>query len=81
MIIFTIVLLYGITKFIDLESKNNPNVSFYIKEGHFESEQINLNEKNFRIAFAIEGYFTKDLKYDPRYVKWIFRIRSTEDGN
>ena len=81
MIIFTIVLLYGITKFIDLESKNNPNVSFYIKEGHFESEQINLNEKNFRIAFAIEGYFTKDLKYDHRYVKWIFRIRSTEDGN
>ena len=42
MIIFIIVFLYAIGKFIDLESKNNPNVSFFIKEGHYNGEEINL---------------------------------------
>ena len=35
-IIFTIVLLYGITKFIHLESKNNPNVGSFTKEAAFD---------------------------------------------
>ena len=81
MSIFIIVLLYGITKLIDLESKNNPNVSFFIKEGHFnQGKQINLTERDFRIAFAVEGYYTEDLKYDPRFVKWIFKMHNVQDG-
>ena len=58
-IIFTIVLLYGVTKFIDLESRSNPNVSFFINEDNFgQGEQINLNERGFRIAFAVEGVYS-----------------------
>ena len=81
MIIFIIVFLYAVTKFIDLEAKNNPNVSFFVKEGHFDGEEINLTERGFRIAYAVEGlYPPQALKDDPAYVKWIFRVRTKTDG-
>ena len=32
-----------------------------------------MNERNVRIAFAFEGFRDKELKDDPRYVRWIFR--------
>ena len=41
---------------------------------------LNINERNFRIAFAVEGFSTNDLKYDHRYVKWIFRMFGKKDG-
>ena len=55
-IIFAIVLLYGAIKFIHLQSKTNPNVASYIREGSYSSADIlDLNDMNFRIAFAAEG--------------------------
>ena len=64
--IFAIVLLYGAIKFIHLQSKANPNVATYIREGSFSSADIlDLNDMNFRIAFAVEGFRSKDLKIDP----------------
>ena len=75
LLLLMIVMLYAATKLIHLMSKANPNVSSYIREGSFTEEDIlNLNQMNFKIAFAVEGFVTKDLKYDPRYVKWIFRM-------
>ena len=35
---------------------------------------VNLKERNLRFAFGIEGYLDKQLKDDPRYVKWIVRL-------
>ena len=32
------------------------------------------------MAFAFEGYRENDLKNDPRYVKWIFRLYGSKDN-
>lgn len=80
-IILGVVLAYGTTKMIQLESKANPNISSYLKEAAFDyTDMIDLNEENFRIAFAVEGFRSKDLKIDPKYVKWIFRTYGKKDG-
>ena len=80
-LIFGIVLAYATTKFIHLESRANPNVaSFDIEDAFDNSDILNLNEQNFRIAFAVEGFRTKDLKVDPKYVKWIIRTYGKKDG-
>ena len=34
---------------------------------------MNLQENGVRFAFGIEGFLDKELKDDPRYVKWIVR--------
>ena len=50
-------------------------MSTYLKEDvHFENEVYNLNEADFRIAFAMEGFAERDLKIDSRYVKYIVRM-------
>ena len=35
---------------------------------------------NFKMAFAVEGFRTKDLKDDHRFVKWYFRLYTKENG-
>ena len=81
MILLSTVLLYATVKFIQLKQLANPVVSSYIKELYFGiDEHLNMNERNFKVAFAVEGFRTKDLKYDPRYVKWIFRMYGKKDG-
>ena len=39
-----------------------------------------LNDFDFKIAFGVEGFRSKDLKIDPKYVKWIFRIYGKKEG-
>ena len=39
-----------------------------------KNDPIDLNAINFKVAFAFEGYNDKELKDDPRFVKWIFRV-------
>ena len=36
---------------------------------------MNLNDRNFRIAFSFEEKKAKELKDDPSYVRWIFRVK------
>ena len=80
-LIWIIVLAYGTTKFFQLLTKANPNVSSYVVPDAFDfTDELNLNENNFRIAFAVEGARSKDLKIDPKYVKWIVRTYGKKDG-
>ena len=41
---------------------------------------ISLNDINFRFAFSIVGYYDRQLKNDPRYVKWLARFNRNIDG-
>ena len=42
---------------------------------------LNMNEANFRIAVTIEDYYSpRELKIDPKYVKWIFRMYGKRNG-
>ena len=39
-----------------------------------------MKEFDYRIAFSFEGYYDKELKNDPRYVKVLARIRTQTNG-
>ena len=72
---------YATIKLIQVLSKSNPNVSQFVDEMHYDySERVNLSDIDFQIAFTVEGYFDKKQRNDPRYVKYMARLRGTEDG-
>ena len=42
---------------------------------------LNLNERDYRIAFTIESYLSpKKQKRDPRFVKYLFRLYGKRGG-
>ena len=61
--------------------RHNPTVSQVLEKNVFDySEQINLNEIGYRIAFSIEGYHSREMKDDKRYVKYLVRIFGKTKG-
>ena len=80
LILFTLM-MYGSAKFIQLYQRHNPNISthnvvhFYSKE-----EPMNLNEVNFRFAIAFEDFHDNQSKFDPQYVRWMFRHYGSRNG-
>ena len=52
-----------------------------IHNQYSSDESINLNDRNFRLAFGIYGIKDRKLRNDPNYVKWDVRIRQRRDGN
>ena len=74
MLITIVVLAYAAVKFEHLTSRYSPNMSSYLTDIG-ENENMNLTQRNFRIAFSIENYNSdKFLKNDTDYVRWLFRI-------
>ena len=62
-------------------SRANPLVSSFLKKNVFESDHaLNFDDNNIRFAFAVEGYFDKELKDDTRFVKGFARIKGLKDG-
>ena len=42
---------------------------------------VNLNERNYRIAFTVESYLDPKMhKRDPRFVKYLFRLIGKRNG-
>ena len=80
LLITSVVLLFAMVKFVHLYTKHNPTMSAYYKDSD-ASKKINLNKLNMRIAFAVEDYILpKQLKNDPKYVRWVFRVFGRQDG-
>ena len=76
-----IVILYGMTKFIQLTSRHNPNVSSWVEQGAVTSEIVfDFKKEGFNIAFGAEGYLDKEIKDDERYVKFFTRLVRHLDG-
>ena len=44
------------------------------------NDRISLNDINFRFAFSIEGYHSREMKNDPRYVKYLVRVFGIHEG-
>ena len=44
------------------------------------NDRLNFNDIKFRFAFTIEGYLDREMKNDPRYVKYLVRIFGIKDG-
>jgi hypothetical protein len=46
-----------------------------------EFEAVNLTATNFKFAFAVENFRTKELLDDPRHVRWIALIETGDGKN
>ena len=76
-----VVTVYGLTKFIQLTSKHNPNVSSWVEQGAVTSETVlDFKMEGFNIAFGAEGYIDNELKDDERYVKFFTRLVRYTNG-
>ena len=76
LIIAVIVLVYATTKTTHLSSVYGQTISTYFEDANNNSIEsaLNLNFRDLKIAFAFEGYLDNKLKFDPRYVRIIFRL-------
>ena len=81
MIIFMIALSYGLLKMIHLLDKANPNVTVVNDKDVYDFNDIlNLDEINFRFAWSIEGYHSREMINNPKYVKYLVRKVGRKDG-
>ena len=79
--IIVIILVYSSMKLIQLFDRHTPTVSQVLDKNVFDyNEQINLNEIKFRVAFSVEGYHSREMKNDPKYVKYLVRIFGKKGG-
>ena len=63
-----------------MKEHKNPYLSSYDKDLEV-GETMNLSERNFRMAFAVEPYFSpKFLMNDPAYVIWLFHLWGKKEG-
>ena len=75
------VFMYGALKFSDLVTKPNPIINTYFKDDGMTGTFLNLNERNFRIAFTVESFLSPiKQKNDPRYVKYLVRLNGKRNG-
>ena len=44
-------------------------------------EKFNFRDNGLKFAFGIEGFIDKELKEDPRYVKFFARLYGYKDGS
>lgn len=73
------MIVYGLLKFEQLFYRQNPNITAINKENHIDaSDVLNLSESGLRIAFEVTSLDGNVGKYDPRYVKYIFRMWNAE---
>lgn len=79
--IIVIILLYGSLKLDHMSTKHNANVTSVLEPDVFDqNDAMNLNEIGFRLAFSVRGFYDKQLKDDPRYVKYLAKIEGIKDG-
>ena len=79
--ILVVTLVYASIKMVQLFDRHNPTVSQVLDKNVFDyNEKINLNEIGYRVAFSVEGYHSREMKDDPRYVKYLVRIFGKKEG-
>ena len=62
-------------------TKHNANVTSVLETDVFDYNDIlNLSDIGFKLAFSVRGFVDKELKDDPRYVKYLARIIGKKDG-
>ena len=80
-LIAVLMLFYASIKFEQLIIRHNPTLSQYTEFNRFDlNDRLSLNEINFRFAFSVEGYHSKEMKNDPRYVKYLVRVFGIKEG-
>ena len=81
LILITMVILFMSVKGVLLVQRNNPLITQAEIPSFFDSEfKFNLYDNNYRIAFGVQSYFTKDSKDDPNFVRWTANLVKEVDG-
>ena len=81
LMITAMMLMYGVGKFRQLATKSNPLITQAILQNEYDSSTlVDLNDKNFRLAFAAQGQFDGKSRDDEKYVKWYARLSGQKDG-
>ena len=66
---------YASLKFSVLYTRADPFINeTSILDYYDRDDKLNLDEINFKFAFAIEGYYDEQNKYDTRYMKQYLRM-------
>ena len=61
--------------------KANPLISEVLDKNAFNYEDtLSLNKIDFRLAFSVENYKTRERKDDPRFVKYLVRVYGINEG-
>ena len=61
---------------IDLSQKKDPFITQSVEKDFYNIfEGLNLSKTNFRFAIGATN-FDYEVKNDPRYIKWIARLRT-----
>ena len=80
-LIFTLMMVYSLTKLLQLLQRHNPQVASFLEGGVLDSSLVfNFRDREWRFAFAIEGFLDKEPKEDPRYVKGLARLMWKREG-
>ena len=73
--------MYGGLRASNMVARQNPNISSYYIENVMNEKPIDLNERNLKMAFTIESFYSPiKQKNDSRYVKWLFTMSIRKDG-
>ena len=79
MLIIILTLSFGLLKLEHLMERKNPLIVTNTVPLDSE-EQINTGSDNFMMAFAAVGKKNKNVKNDPRFVRWYARFWQIVDG-
>ena len=78
--IYLIVISYAVGKMLDLYKRKNPIISDNTLADYYGThEPVSMGD--FRIAVSVRGKNDKQIKNDPKYIKWIARMRNFEGGD
>ena len=81
MLIAIIALVYAISKANHIQTVNGQEISSYEDENEYRTRenQLNLNERNFRVAFKYGHALPHYSLDDPRYIRRIIRTWSWDE--
>ena len=79
--ILMLTLAYTLMKFSDLYTKNNPVVSEIIIQDYYsQTDELDLNDINFKFAWSVENYYEEKRKNDSRFVKTLVTLEKKVNG-
>ena len=81
LLILQVFVTYASYKFQHMLQKHNPTIIETEFPNAFDDKaMIKLNDINFRFAFSIVGFYDRELKDDPKFVRWIARHYGEKNG-
>ena len=78
--LIALVLYYATSTLVDLYERNSPIINTNIIEDYYDStDEMDLDESNFRFAIGAKEYYSNQSINDPKYVKWVAKIIGNSD--